>query len=95
MTRRSKSKPVATKPAGRIVQGVDIDREYRIYGEIVPATSECSRYRRSPYFYRKQALAWLRSALRRTLLTPADCKVHALRYLSLYKAAKAAAGGAL
>jgi hypothetical protein len=97
MNRRTKSKPVAVKPTGRIVAGVDIDREYRIYGEIAPATSACSRYRRSPYFYRKNAIAWMRSALRAGLgnITVAECRATALRYLAHYKAAKAAAGGAL
>lgn len=98
MKKRSTLKPeAAQKPAGRIVAGVDIDREYRIHGEIVPATSECSRYRRTAYFYRKQAIAWMHSAMRAGLgnITVAECRATALRYLAHFKAAKAAAGGAL
>lgn len=98
--KRSKTNPTAAGvvPCGRIVQGVDVDREWRIFGEIVPSTTEYDhRRRRTAYFYRKQAIAWLRSALRFGLgdLTAAECKATALRYLAHYKAAKAATGGAL
>lgn len=82
----------ATSTPDRIVHGVNIDREWRLTQEVVPTTTECPRLRRTAYFYRREAIAWLRHMRRGWLLTPAGCKELALGYLSSYRRVK---GGAL
>ena len=76
----------------RIVHGVNIDSEWRLTQEVVPTTTACPRLRRTAYFYRREALAWLRHMRRGWLLTPADCKELAIGYLASYRRAK---GGVL
>ena len=88
----SRIKPHATRTPDRIVHGVNIDREWRLTQEVVPAMTACPRLRRTAYFYRREALAWLRHMRRGWLLTPADCKELALGYLASYRRAK---GGGL
>jgi len=72
----------------RIVQGVNVDREWRLFGEVVPTTTAHQRCgHRTAYFWRKQAINWARHALRRDLLTPSQCKDLALSYLARYREA--------
>jgi hypothetical protein len=89
---KRRTQPHATPTPDRIVHGVSIDREWRLWTEVVPAMSGCDRLRRTAYFYRREAITWARHARLLTLLRPESAKGLALSYLASYRRAK---GGAL
>lgn len=52
------------QPGDHWLHGVNIDRAHRLPGMVLSATSDdMLRLRRTRYFHRKQALAWLQWAL--------------------------------
>lgn len=74
-----------------------LQREWELYGCIVPASVTAAQYQsqrvagreRTSYFYRKQAIGWLRNMrLAWTAEMRATCKSLALSYLASFKKAK-------
>jgi hypothetical protein len=71
-----------------------VERDFRLFGTVLQAQSECERFRRSSYFYKREAISWAREALRGLRgawpLLPYEKSLRlAKSYLAHYRAAKA------
>lgn len=66
-----------------------ITREFKLFGTVIAASTADTHRRRTAYFYRREAIEWARMVRQ----WPSDCKPLckrlAIRYLSLYRQAKA------
>lgn len=91
MSGRESMTPVGA-PGDRVVHGVNVDREWRLFGECVPANSLRARLGRTAYFYRREAIRWAQWYRRGGIILAADkCRDLALSYLAHYRAAKGVA----
>jgi len=69
-----------------------IEERFRIFGQIIPASSADYDRRRTPYFYRRAAINWARMA-RQSWPTPTFaplCAKWAKNYLATYRKIKSA-----
>jgi hypothetical protein len=80
----------------RVVHGFNVDREWRNFRAVGLYHSGTDRSDRTAYFWRTQAIAWLRWAQGRAGLGTAEARAigrkFALSYLAGYHAAKARGG---
>jgi hypothetical protein len=96
MKTRSRKKPAPQAPADRIVQGFNISRSWKLLhtGGLLDTLTETRK--RSPYFYRREAIRWLHWALGRGGFGGPESrhmgKSIALGYLDTYRRLKT--GGA-
>ena len=68
-----------------------IERQYQLMGQIIPASSHDITIRRTSYFYRKEAIAWAREARRApwSQIVPVGTAARlAKSYLSVYRQMK-------
>ncbi len=88
--------PVPTPRTDRIVHGVNIDAQWRLFGSVAPARSVEFVAPRTAFFYRQQAIAWLGWALGKDGFGDragrATGKNLALHYLAAYRQIKAGGG---
>jgi len=71
-----------------------IEREFALFGTILPASTEDIGRRRTSYFYRKCAIAWAGMSRQwwSSKTFPALCARFAKMYLAKYRALKQAGG---
>jgi hypothetical protein len=73
-----------------------IERQFELFGTVIPANSAAPERRRTSYFYRKEAIAWARMAREKwpTPTFPALCARLAKSYLTTYRKMKEPMGSA-
>jgi len=68
-----------------------IEQTYRLFGQVIPASTEDYNRRRTSYFYRKEAIAWAREARlpNRQAITRRETAVRLAKfYLSIFRQMK-------
>ena len=71
-----------------------IERQFALFHTIIPASSDGVGYRRTSYYYRKEAIAWARMSRERwpSKTFPSLCARFAKMYLANYRTTKQSGG---